>query len=95
MINDSTGTLVKGQYLNPECKIGVIMGTGFNICYTEKDVKRMEKWTEERLEKYASTEKVMIDIECGAFGDNGVIDFIKTDVDLEIDSRSLFPKSFS
>jgi hexokinase len=71
------------------------MGTGFNICYTENDVTRMEKWTEERKAKYADVKKVMIDIECGAFGDNGSIDFIKSDVDFEIDSQSLFPKSFS
>lgn len=71
------------------------MGTGFNMCYTENDVTRMHKWTEERLAKYPGVEKVMIDIECGAFGDNGSIDVMKTKGDFEIDNESLFPKSFT
>ena len=37
----------------------------------------------------------MIDTECGAYGDNGCIDWVKTAIDFEIDNESLFSKSFS
>jgi len=36
-----------------------------------------------------------MDIEWGAFGDNGVLDFIKTDYDRAVDNTSLLPKSFT
>ncbi len=39
--------------------------------------------------------KVVIDIEWGAFGDNGVLDFIKTDFDKEVDAKSLLVGSFT
>jgi len=38
---------------------------------------------------------VIIDIEWGAFGDNGVLDFIKTAYDREVDNNSLLVKSFT
>lgn len=86
---------MKGIYLNKDCRLGVILGTGFNICYCENDITRLEKWQEERLAKYKDTKKVFIDIECGAFGDTGCIDFVKTDIDFDVDNASLFPRSFS
>jgi hexokinase len=39
--------------------------------------------------------QIIIDTECGAFGDNGVIDFIKTKFDEQVDSNSLFKNSFT
>ncbi|XP_024938347.1 hexokinase-1 isoform X2 [Cephus cinctus] len=39
--------------------------------------------------------KVIIDIEWGAFGDNGVLEFIKTDFDRENDANSLIINSFT
>lgn len=38
---------------------------------------------------------MIIDIESGAFGDTGVLDFIRTEIDDELDSKSLLPKSFT
>lgn len=38
---------------------------------------------------------VAVDIECGGFGDNGCIDFIKNAIDREVDEDSLFKNSFS
>ena len=35
--------------------------------------------------------KVIIDPEMGAFGDNGCIDFIKTEWDTQLDKGSLLP----
>lgn len=74
LLNDATGTLMKGIYLNKDCKLGVILGTGFNICYMENDCRRLEKWQEERLLKYNDVKNVFIDIECGGFGDTGNFD---------------------
>lgn len=39
--------------------------------------------------------QVIIDIEWGAFGDNGVLDFIKTDYDRKVDENSLITNSFT
>ena len=39
--------------------------------------------------------EVVIDIEWGAFGDNGVLDFIKTEFDREVDRNSLLVGSFT
>lgn len=38
---------------------------------------------------------MIVDIEWGAFGDNGVLDFIKTSWDRAVDSKSLLVKSFT
>ena len=37
----------------------------------------------------------MIDIEFGAFGDNGVLDFIKSDFDRQVDAKSLLVGSYT
>jgi hexokinase len=39
--------------------------------------------------------QVIIDIEWGAFGDNGVLDFIRTEFDREVDQSSLLVNSFT
>jgi hexokinase len=93
ILNDATGTLVQGVYLDPECAISMILGTGSNACYLEK-VERIEKWTERELQ-FNDVKEVIIDMECGAFGDNGVIDFVRTEFDKELDQESLFPNSFT
>ena len=36
ILNDTTGTLVKGAYDNPNTVIGLILGTGCNGAYLEK-----------------------------------------------------------
>lgn len=36
ILNDTTGTLVKGAYDNPKTVIGLILGTGCNGAYLEK-----------------------------------------------------------
>lgn len=35
IINDSTGTLLKGAYLDHDCQVGMIFGSGFNCAYME------------------------------------------------------------
>ncbi|KZT50279.1 hypothetical protein CALCODRAFT_444837 [Calocera cornea HHB12733] len=36
LINDTTGTLIASQYVNPRTRIGVIFGTGCNAAYMER-----------------------------------------------------------
>ena len=35
LVNDTVGTLVARSYEDPECSVGVIIGTGTNACYPE------------------------------------------------------------
>jgi len=35
LINDTTGTLIASRYVNPQTKLGVIFGTGWNAAYME------------------------------------------------------------
>ncbi|XP_011878977.1 PREDICTED: hexokinase-2-like [Vollenhovia emeryi] len=90
VLNDTTGTLVQGSTLDRNTAIGLILGTGSNACYLER-ADRVEHWETERH----GEREVIIDIEWGAFGDNGVLDFIKTDFDRENDANSLIVNSFT
>lgn len=90
ILNDTTGTLVQGSTLDHDTAIGLILGTGSNACYLER-ADRVEHWETERH----GEREVIIDIEWGAFGDNGVLDFIKTDYDRENDANSLIVNSFT
>ncbi|XP_034938340.1 hexokinase-2-like [Chelonus insularis] len=90
VLNDTTGTLLQGATQDPNTAIGLILGTGSNACYLER-ADKVEHWEPERH----GEREVIIDIEWGAFGDNGVLDFIKTDFDRENDANSLLVKSFT
>ena len=89
ILNDTTGTLVKGSFDDPNCCIGLILGTGCNGAYLEH-AEKVYNW-----ENRGGARQVIIDAEFGAFGDNGCIDFIKTEFDKLVDAESLLPKSFT
>ena len=72
ILNDTTGTLVKGHYDNKSTGIGLILGTGCNGAYLES-AKKVVHWCGDRRD----AKEVIIDPEFGAFGDNGCIDFVK------------------
>lgn len=84
ILNDTTGTLMSCAWKNHNCKIGAIVGTGSNACYVERV---------ENCEMYNGPDNgkthVLINTEWGAFGDNGAIDFIRTEYDREIDEFSI------
>lgn len=88
IVNDTVGTLMSCAYEYPSCRIGLIVGTGSNACYVEKTVNT------EMLEGYqtASKPNMIVNCELGAFGDNGVLDFIRTDYDKLVDKESINPK---
>ena len=86
ILNDTTGTLMSCAWKNHNCKIGLIVGTGSNACYVEKV---------EEAEMFDAAENgkphVLINTEWGAFGDNGALDFVRTEFDEEVDSHSINP----
>lgn len=43
VINDTTGTLMSCAHRNRNCRVGIIVGTGTNVCYMEK-LERVHKW---------------------------------------------------
>uniref|UniRef100_A0A1B6I221 Phosphotransferase n=1 Tax=Homalodisca liturata TaxID=320908 RepID=A0A1B6I221_9HEMI len=90
VLNDTTGTLLQGALLDHRSTIGMIIGTGSNACYLER-AERVHHWECERH----GERDIIIDIEWGAFGDNGAIDFIKTDYDRQVDNHSLIKNSFT
>ncbi|CAH1787487.1 unnamed protein product [Owenia fusiformis] len=91
VLNDTTGTLAAGSYLDHQCEIGMILGTGSNAAYMEY-LTHMEKW-EGPID--SPKQQVAIDIEWGAFGDNGSLDWLKTDYDIEVDLHSNHVHSFT
>ncbi|XP_045467648.1 hexokinase type 2 isoform X1 [Harmonia axyridis] len=86
ILNDSTGTLMSCAWLNRNCRIGLIVGTGSNACYVEKQ-KNAELFDGEDL----GSGNVLINTEWGAFGDDGALDFVRTCYDEEIDRHSVNP----
>lgn len=61
-------------------------GTGSNACYVEKQ-KNAELFDEE--DNGSGT--VLINTEWGAFGDDGKLDFIRTEYDRDVDENSVNP----
>ncbi|OAF71757.1 hypothetical protein A3Q56_00452 [Intoshia linei] len=87
IINDTVGCLMSTAFDHKLAKIGVILGTGTNACYFEK-TEKMKTWEERHDFK---SDQVLINTEWGCFGENGVLDFILTKYDIELDKNSLNP----
>ncbi|NXF89566.1 HXK1 protein, partial [Eubucco bourcierii] len=83
VVNDTVGTMMTCGYEDPNCEIGLIAGTGSNVCYME-DMKNIEIVE-------GNEGKMCINTEWGGFGDNGCIDNIRTKYDREVDEGSLNP----
>uniref|UniRef100_A0A8C9TCI9 Hexokinase-2 n=1 Tax=Scleropages formosus TaxID=113540 RepID=A0A8C9TCI9_SCLFO len=81
LVNDTVGTMMTCAYEDPKCEIGLIVGTGCNVCY-------MEEMT--NIETAEGDEGHMcINTEWGGFGENGELDDIRTRFDREVDEGSL------
>ncbi|KAG1684922.1 Hexokinase type 2 [Nymphon striatum] len=89
ILNDTVGTLMSVAYFKEDCAVGMIVGTGTNACYLE-NIENVELFNTERL-KSQNEKQVIINTEWGAFGNNGVFDFLKTKYDCEIDTNSINP----
>ena len=89
ILNDVTATLASGHYLDRNCVVGFALGSGLNIAYVERTAA-IENW-DDRPVGYENVDFIDINTEFCAIGDNGSLDFIKTQFDFELDNESLFP----
>ncbi|XP_035450490.1 hexokinase type 2 isoform X18 [Spodoptera frugiperda] len=83
ILNDTTGTLMSCAWKNHNCKIGLIVGTGSNACYVEKTENC------ELFDGAPGKPELLINTEWGAFGDDGALDFVRTEFDREVDNNSI------
>uniref|UniRef100_A0ACB8EIM2 Uncharacterized protein n=1 Tax=Sphaerodactylus townsendi TaxID=933632 RepID=A0ACB8EIM2_9SAUR len=83
IVNDTVGTMMSCAYEDPKCEIGLIVGTGTNACYMEemKNVSTVE----------SGEKRMCINMEWGAFGDDGSLDYIMTAYDKKMDAASINP----
>ena len=89
IINDTTGTLIASNYVEPDTKIACIFGTGCNAAYME-DVSEIPKLRHLNLPPH---EKMAINCEYGAFDsyEHKYLASVRTKYDEEIDLTSNKP----
>ncbi|KAM8759497.1 hexokinase-2 [Acanthopagrus schlegelii] len=83
VINDTVGTMMTCGYDDHLCEIGLIVGTGTNACYMEQ-MRNIELLD-------VDEGRMCVNTEWGAFGDDGALEDLRTDIDREIDAGSLNP----
>uniref|UniRef100_A0A8C1J6H6 Hexokinase-2 n=1 Tax=Cyprinus carpio TaxID=7962 RepID=A0A8C1J6H6_CYPCA len=83
IVNDTVGTMMTCAYEDPKCQIGLIAGTGSNVCYMEemKNIEFVE----------GDEGQMCVNTEWGGFGANDNIEDIRTRYDREVDGGSLNP----
>uniref|UniRef100_A0A671L2D5 hexokinase n=1 Tax=Sinocyclocheilus anshuiensis TaxID=1608454 RepID=A0A671L2D5_9TELE len=81
IVNDTVGTMMTCAYEEPTCEVGLIAGTGSNACYME-EMRNIE--TVDGVDG-----RMCVNMEWGAFGDNGCLDDIRTQYDNAVDDLSL------
>nr|WPA94602.1 hexokinase 3 [Cacopsylla chinensis] len=82
LLNDTTECLMSCAYEHQDCKIGVIIGPGFNACYVEES---------DRVTTFNNVNRkpfVIVNTEWGEFGKGGSLDFLLTEFDCTIDENS-------
>ncbi|XP_020037422.1 hexokinase-2 isoform X2 [Castor canadensis] len=83
VVNDTVGTMMTCGYEDPDCEVGLIVGTGSNACYME------EMCNVELVD--GEEGRMCVNMEWGAFGDNGCLDDFRTEFDVAVDALSLNP----
>ncbi|CAF1175679.1 unnamed protein product [Didymodactylos carnosus] len=86
LVNDTVGTLMACAYQDPHTSVGLILGTGTNACYMEQ-LDKVGTWDGD----YNEPKQTIINMEWGAFGDNGRLNHIRTKYDEEVDLSSMNP----
>ncbi|XP_006158941.2 hexokinase-3 [Tupaia chinensis] len=83
IVNDTVGTMMSCGYEDPRCEMGLIVGTGTNACYMEE------------LQNVAGVAgdsgRMCINMEWGAFGDDGSLGMLGTTFDARVDQASINP----
>lgn len=87
LLNDTTGTQLAVGFEDPNCYVGLILGTGTNACYMEK-TSAIPKFKGDR----SKFSEVIINCEWGAFGDrDGSLSKWLTEYDAEVEKKALNP----
>lgn len=86
--HDTVIGLILGELLNAVFELFKLLylGTGTNACYLEKQ-ENSELFDAEDM----GSGQVIINTEWGAFGDDGCLDFIRTEEDNIVDKDSINP----
>lgn len=83
VVNDTVGTMMTCGYEDPKCEVGLIVGTGTNVCYMEEM---------QNIELVESDDGQMcVNMEWGAFGEGGELDDFCTQFDRIVDDCSNNP----
>ncbi|XP_037536849.1 hexokinase-4 [Nematolebias whitei] len=83
MVNDTVATMISCYYEDRSCEVGMIVGTGCNVCYME------ELRTVELVE--GEDGRMCVNTEWGAFGDNGELEDFRLEYDRVVDEASINP----
>ncbi|XP_062855473.1 hexokinase-4 isoform X1 [Trichomycterus rosablanca] len=83
MVNDTVATMISCYYEDRSCEVGMIVGTGCNVCYME------EMHMVELVE--GEEGRMCVNTEWGAFGDNGELEDFRLEYDRVVDESSLNP----
>ncbi|XP_029950146.1 hexokinase-1-like isoform X3 [Salarias fasciatus] len=81
VVNDTVGTMMTCGFDDQRCEVGIIIGTGSNACYME-EMRNIETVD-------GNEGRMCVNMEWGAFGDNGCLDDIRTPYDQAVDENSL------
>merc|ERR1712183_671256 len=81
VVNDTVGTLMSCANFEKNCQIGLIVGTGSNACYMENSKNVGTTSIEDG--------DMCINMEWGAFGDDGVLDDFRNEYDRHVDNASI------
>lgn len=90
LINDTTGTVVASNYVDPAMEMGCIYGTGCNAAYYEK-VSKIPKLEGKLPAGVTPDDYMIINCEYGAF-DNEHVCLPRTKYDIRLDDESPRPK---
>ncbi|XP_061907577.1 hexokinase-2 [Entelurus aequoreus] len=83
VVNDTVGTMMTCGYEDPKCEVGLIVGTGTNVCYME-EMQNIEVVD-------GDDGQMCVNMEWGAFGENGELDDFITEFDRVVDASSNHP----
>ncbi|XP_053574115.1 hexokinase-4 [Bombina bombina] len=83
MVNDTVATMISCYYEDHRCEVGLIVGTGCNVCYME------EMGNVELVE--GEEGRMCVNTEWGAFGDTGELEDFRLEYDRVVDEASLNP----
>ncbi|XP_047656067.1 hexokinase-4 isoform X2 [Tachysurus fulvidraco] len=83
MVNDTVATMISCYYEDRSCEVGMIVGTGCNVCYME------EMHSVELVE--GEEGRMCVNTEWGAFGGNGELEDFRLEYDRVVDESSINP----